>query len=550
MRVEEMKDSQKMFWGQYEEVVQEWIQKIDKLSIMKRVWTGDTSLWKKEPEHQKEIANRLGWLTAAEEMRENLDEILGFAAEIQKEGYAHVVLLGMGGSSLAPELFQAVFGNKKGYPELLVLDSTDPGCVSDLEKRLDLSKTLFIVSSKSGGTIELVSFFKYFFKKTQEAVTDAGKHFIAITDPGSPLEALAKKNGFRKTFLNPANVGGRFSALTYFGLVPAALIGVDIDKILVSAEQMMTDTFMNVPASENAAVPLGVGMAVLAEMGRDKLTILSAKELESLGDWAEQLIAESTGKEESGVVPVVREPLTAAYGKDRFFLIYQLEGSEDVALQSHAERLKKSGHPFLMMTLKDKTELGGEFFRLELATALACILLKINAFDQPDVQSAKDRTKNLLKVVEKGETLPLKISEQPLKDVLETVGEGDYVALLAFLPYRTPIKTALEQAAGDIRNKKKVAVTLGFGPRYLHSTGQLHKGGPNNGVFIVVTANHEESVAIPGDKFDFAQLELAQAIGDLEALENNGRRVYHLRLKDLSASSLENFKTTVKEALV
>lgn len=553
MKVEEMKDNQKAFWGTYEDAVHEWIGRIDKQSVMKRLWAGDAALWKKEADHQKEIKNRLGWLTVAEDMRENLDEIHAFVEDVRKEGYAHVMLLGMGGSSLAPELFQSVFGNKKGYPELLVLDSTDPARVLDLEKKINPVKTLFIVSSKSGGTIELVSFYKYFFKKVQDADQNPGRHFVAITDPGSPLEALAKKSGFRKVFLNPENVGGRFSALTYFGLVPAALIGVDLNRILDSADEMMTQTFVNVPAEQNAAVPLGLGMAVLAEMGRDKLTILAPKELESLGDWAEQLIAESTGKEELGVVPIVREPLAknlVVYSKDRFFLIYNLEGADNAELEAFADKLKKAGQPYLVITLKDKSEIGGEFFRLELATALACIAMKVNAFDQPAVQSAKDKAKNLLKIIEKGESLPMKVSNDPLKKVLGTVQEGDYVALLAFLPYRDAIQKILEGARDKIRDSKKTAVTIGFGPRYLHSTGQLHKGGANNGVFVVITANHTENAAIPGDKFDFAQLELAQAIGDLEALEGNGRRVYHLRLNDLTDASLADFKKKIDEALL
>ncbi|HTL69770.1 MAG TPA: glucose-6-phosphate isomerase [Candidatus Eisenbacteria bacterium] len=541
----------KTAWGSYEGSVGEWTAKAVRQSLVKRIWDKDASVWKKEAAVHKEIKNRLGWLNVIAPMKEAAAGFTAFAGEVRAAGFAHVVLLGMGGSSLAPEVMRSVLGRAEGYPELLVLDSTDPGRVADVEKAIDLAKTFFVVSSKSGGTIELVSLFKYFHAKVREAKGDkAGEQFIAITDPGTPLENEARQHGFRRVFLSPEDVGGRFSALTPFGLVPAALIGADLKRLLESAEAMAEQCASQGP--ENPALALGLGMAVLAEEGRDKLTILGSKALEAFGDWAEQLVAESTGKEGAGIVPVVREPLGKAsvYGADRFFVSLSLEGAPDEALEKRLGELEAAGHPSLSLRLRDAYDLGGEFFRWEFATAIACALLKVNAFDQPDVQAAKDRTKGLLKIIESGKELEVRQSAASMEAFWENAEEGDYAAILAFLPDRPAVRKKLAALQADVRNRTKLAVTLGFGPRYLHSTGQLHKGGPNRGIFLLVTAADAPDLAIPGEKYTFGQLEFAQATGDFEALETNGRWLYHARLKDVTEKELSFLADQVGKAVL
>ncbi len=533
--------SQKMIWGAYEKSIAQWLEKADKLSLVQRLWEKDASLWSQDSEVKKEIVRRLGWLELVKPMKREVGSLTAFADEIKKEGFEKVLLLGMGGSSLAPEMFQAVFGNKKGSPELLTLDSTDPLSVRDVESKVNIEKTLFIVSSKSGGTLELLSFFKYFFAKAKEKRGDeAGRQFVAITDSGTPLARLAEENNFRRVFLAPEDVGGRFSALTFFGLVPAALIGVDVAAVLEGAEKMVARTSPIISAADNPAALLGVAMAILAEEGRDKLTVVTEARFESFGDWAEQLVAESTGKEELGIIPVVREPLEepAVYGEDRFFVALLSDSEEGRHLEKRLEAFQKQGHPVLTLKIKDERDLGAEFFRWEMATAIACALMKINAFDQPDVQAAKDRAKALLKSVESGKTLDLKPSEISAEAFESCLKSDDYVAILAFLPDQEMLRGKLNELRFHIRNRTKLAVTLGLGPRYLHSTGQLHKGGPNIGAFLLMTVQHTEDLPIPGEKYSFGQLESAQALGDFEALHAKGRRVFHLRLEDLSETHL------------
>ncbi len=537
----------------FETQIQEWIKTAEKQSLVKRLWAKDFTLWKKNPAQKAEIVSRLGWLNVVQMMKDRAPALKAFADEIRKEGTAHVVVLGMGGSSLAPEVFQAVSGNKPGYPELIVLDGTDPLKVREVQDRIDVARTLFIVSSKSGGTIELLSFYKFFFEKAKALKNEgAGQHFIAITDPGTPLEKLAKDNQFRRAFLAPEDVGGRFSALTYFGLVPAALIGADIDKILRGAEKMMDDSSLAVSYEDNSALALGTAMAVLAESGRDKLTLVTPDNLEPFGDWIEQLVAESTGKEDVGIVPIVREKLQApeAYGQDRFFVALEPRNLKNLdEFEAGLTALAAAGHPVMILTMRDPYDLGAEFFRWEYATAVACSLLKINAFDQPDVQAAKDSAKAILKNFEETGDIPVRQSEMSLETFWENADTGNYVAILAFLPDTRQMKERLSELAAKIRERAKLAVTIGFGPRYLHSTGQLHKGGANNGIFILITAAHTDDLPVPGEKYTFAQLELAQAMGDFDALEKSGRWLVHLRADAVTPKAVSDVCEKIESAL-
>lgn len=537
-------------WGAHEVSLNEWFDRAAKQELVKRLWQKDPTLWKKDPALRAEIRDRLGWLDLPQRMPSETGAIVAFAEELKKAGTAHLVLLGMGGSSLAPELFSSVFGSAVGTPPLRVLDSTDPAKIREVEKNIDLAKTVFIVSSKSGGTIELVSLYKYFFQKVSAAGLKKEERFVVITDPGTPLAELAASNGFKR-FNAPADVGGRFSALTVFGLLPAAAIGVDIRKILESARRMANACASEADIRRNPAAALGVAMAVLAEEGRDKLTLLTSPGLTAFGDWAEQLVAESTGKEGSGVIPVVGEPIARpeAYGDDRFFVAMSLEEELDASFEASLDALAAAGHPVLRLKLSDRHDIGGEFFRWEMATAIACSLLKVNAFDQPDVQAAKDKTKAILKQLEAGRALEVRESPVTLASFWENAEAGDYVAVLAFLPQSAALEERLAALRSQVRRKTKLATTIGIGPRYLHSTGQLHKGGPKSGVYLLLTTEHPEHLPIPGEKYGFAELELAQAMGDFEALESNGRWLAHVRLPGLSDKELDAAFAKIRQAL-
>lgn len=542
-------EDMKTYFGQDGAAVNEWIEKVRKNALVSRLWKKDPTLWTQDPAGRAEIAQRLGWLDAPARSGQLAAEILAFADEIKSEGFTQVVLIGMGGSSLAAEVFQNVFGVAPGYPALSVLDSTDPGRVRDVESKLDLAKTLFIVSSKSGGTIELVALYKYFAERLRQTAGEAwARQFIVITDPGSPLETTARQQGLRRLFHGFADVGGRFSALTPFGLVPAALIGVDIRKVIASAAAMAARCADNVDAADNPAVLLGVSMAVLAESGRDKLTFALPGQLASFADWAEQLVAESSGKEGCGIVPVVGEKTDrpGVYGTDRFFAVFESAPGASGGLTAGLER---SGHPYVCLKVESADAIGGQFFLWEAATSIACSLLKVNAFDQPDVQSAKDRTKTILSELSRGGAAEIRKPDMALDAFWDNVEDGDYAAILAFLPDRPESRAQLEELAADIRHKTRVAVTLGFGPRYLHSTGQLHKGGPNKAVFFMITAEAAADVAVPGEAYTFGQLETAQAMGDFRALEEKGRWIFHSRLAKPDAESLRALCDSIRSVL-
>jgi transaldolase / glucose-6-phosphate isomerase len=497
---------------------------MDSAQVPKRIWARDPTVWKNDP-NTPEIRDRLGWLTVGKAMAQQVKDLKAFADEVRAE-FSRVVLCGMGGSSLAPEVLWRTFGAAPDHPSLVVLDSTDPRAVRQAEQGGDLAKTLFIISSKSGTTQESDSFFRYFWERTG----GRGRQFVAITDPGTPLERLAGERGFRHTFSNPADIGGRYSALSFFGLVPAALIGVDVKTLLHRAHRMAECCAAWVPALENPAAWLGAALGEAALAGRDKVTFVLSPGVSSFGLWVEQLIAESTGKEGKGILPVADEPLGApgVYGQDRVFVSMALAGETDAAIESRLSELEKAGHPVVHLRLDDRYDLGQEFFRWEFATAVAGAVLGINPFDQPNVAESKANTKAVL--AKKSPPSPA-ASAGELEKFFAAIMPGDYLAITAYLPPTPENDRRLAAIRLRLRDRLKVATTFGYGPRFLHSTGQLHKGGRPIGHFLQITQRAEQDLPIPGERFTFGQLEAAQAEGDLLALRSRGRPV--IRIEDL-----------------
>lgn len=520
--------------------VDERLSRLDSEKLAEGIWSGDVTLWPADAKARTEIAQRLGWLQAVETMEGETPRLREFAEEIRSSGFTNAVLLGMGGSSMAPLVFATCFGRADGYLKLDVLDTTVPGAILELERTLDLEKTLFIVASKSGGTIEVVSLFAYFYDRMEKLVgPDAGRRFVAITDPGTSLGKLASEKKFRRTFLNPPDIGGRFSAISYFGLVPAALIGVDLDRLLMRAAQSVEASGPQVPALESPSVWLGAIMGETALAGTDKLTLVLSPGIESFGAWLEQLVAESTGKNGTGILPVDGEPLgrPEVYGQDRLFVYLRLdgEGQHDELISE----LEKSGRCVVTLRLHAPYDLGREIFRWEFAVAVASSILRVNAFDQPNVQEAKDITKQFLEIYQKEGRFPAGEQftiddpelEGALQGLLSAATAGKYLAFNVFLPPTKKNTAILEQVRKVVRDNLLIATTVGFGPRYLHSTGQLHKGGADKGLFVLVTAEDAEDVPIPGQAYSFGALKAAQALGDLEALRKKGRRVVHIHLR-------------------
>ncbi|MCC6763879.1 MAG: bifunctional transaldolase/phosoglucose isomerase [Deltaproteobacteria bacterium] len=525
--------------GASDRAVRATLAKMDEAKLPERLWKQDPTLWKADdPAHQAEIKIRMGWIDVADLMLGEIDELTAFADEIRKAGFTRAVLCGMGGSSLAPEVLRRTFGVAKGYLDVQVLDSTDPAAVATLERWSDPAKTLYIVSSKSGGTTEPNVFFQYFYDRVRAARGDqAGQHFVAITDPGTKMEARAREHGFRRIFLARPEIGGRYSALSHFGLVPAALMGIDVAKLLQRAKRMMLACGATVPASQNPGLYLGAVIGTLAKAGRDKLTFVIDRKLDTFGYWTEQLIAESTGKEGTGIVPVEGEPVGRpdAYGKDRVFAYVRLDGGQERAVQG----LIRGGHPVVAFRLKDAYDLGGEFLRWEIATAAAGWVLGIDPFDQPNVQESKDNTVRLLKEYQESGALPdpggivsanATDFARRLEAHLRQIRKGDYVAVTAYVERTGEREQVLRQIRSALRDRFKVATTVGYGPRFLHSTGQLHKGGAANGVFIQLSAEPAEDLAIPGETFSFGTLEAAQALGDYQSLASRGRRALRVSL--------------------
>ena len=502
--------------------------------VMRRIWARDHTVWKPEPE---EITNRLGWLTVTDITCEQLPSLAAFAEEVRDAGFKHVVLLGMGGSSLGPEVLRQTFGSIAGYPELTVLDSTVPAQVQAATDAIDPARTLFLVSSKSGDSIEPNSFYAHFRSLVEQAVGEAraGQSFVAITDPGTSLERLARENGFRRVFLNPPDIGGRYSVLSYFGLVPAALMGIDITALLDRADCMREGcaSFVPaVPAHDNPGAWLGAIMGNLALRGRDKLTLATSPSIIGFGLWVEQLIAESTGKEGKGIVPVASEPLVdpVHYGEDRLFVYMRLAGDDNSVTDASIDGIEASGQPVMRIDLRDRYDLGAEFFRWEFATAVVGAILDVNPFDQPNVQQAKNLTARVLQDYQTSGVRPAAEAAGSPRELLSKARPGEYLAIMAYLRRTPETDRALSDLRRRVLERYHVATTLGYGPSFLHSTGQLHKGGPETGLFLQITAAHNRDVGIPGASYSFGALVDAQASGDLQALRESGRGVARVRL--------------------
>ncbi len=536
------------------------LQALDQSRAGERLWSKDYTFWKDDPDVGVKIVDRLGWLDIARVMETVLSDLEQFANEVRLAGFAHAVLLGMGGSSLCPEVFSQTFGKQEGFPQLHVLDSTDPATILATERALDLPHTLFIVASKSGTTLETLSHFAYFYEKVKalRGEREAGAQFVAITDPGTPLEALASQRAFRAVFRNPSDIGGRYSALSYFGMVPAAVMGIDVSALIDSALAMTAACGPTHQAAQNPGLWLGAVLGAAYKNGRDKVTIITSPPIKTAGLWFEQLIAESTGKEGRGLLPVADEPLGSpdVYGNDRIFAYLRTDQGADPQQDAAIAALEKAGQPVVHISLPNLYALGGEFYRWEVATAIAGHFLGINPFDEPNVQESKDNTKRILTEYEGSRRLDqppalfadggvrvsadtktanaasgaTTLSQFYQQAVQQQARPGDYIAIMAYLQPTPENEALLQQLRVRLRDATHMATTLGFGPRFLHSTGQEHKGGANTGIFIQIVADDREDVPIPGQPYTFGTLIHAQSLGDYQSLQNHQRRVIRLNL--------------------
>ena len=544
---------------------------------MKRLWDRDASLWTGTDE-----SNWLGWLDIVDEQVAQHEQLQKVAKEIQSRGFEDVLLLGMGGSSLCPEVLRMTFGRIPHFPTLHVLDSTDPAQVKSFEHQIDIAKTLFIVSSKSGSTLEPNIFKQYFFERSKQTVgaTKAGSHFIAITDPGSKMQQVAEADRFLHIFFGRPSIGGRYSALSNFGMVPAVVMGLDTKKFLSRAAEMARACGPSVTVEENTGAVLGIILGSAAVAGRDKVTIITSPGISDLGAWLEQLLAESTGKNGKGIIPVDREALGSPelYRNDRVFVYLRLETGGDASQDRKVDILEKAGQPIVRITIADTYDLGAEFFRWEIATAVAGAIIGINAFNQPDVEASKIATRNLTSEYEKTGSLP---AEKPviedsgvklftdeknaaelakvaggdrtlaayLKAHLNRIKAGDYFAVLGYIQMNAEHEQALQGVRHAVRDKKHVATCLGFGPRFLHSTGQAYKGGPNSGVFLQITCDDSVELPVPGQKFTFGVVKAAQARGDFKVLAERGRRALRVHLGSNLKAGLAALQAAVQKAL-
>lgn len=532
---------QELHLGKYQRRVRRRLSEWQTQQFSGRLWQKDATLWGDADE--PELGNRLGWLDLPQTMEKQVGELRAFADKVKSDGIRHVVVLGMGGSSLAPEVFQHTFGNAPGYPELRVLDSTHPAAIKSMEAQIDPMHTLFLVSSKSGTTTETNSFFYYFWHKLSAITAQPGEHFVAITDPGTALEKLAAERKFRAVFTAPEEVGGRYSALTAFGLVPAALIGLDVGDVLARARRMSDACGPAVPDSGSPGLVLGAALGELALAKRDKVTFLCSPSLDAFPSWLEQLIAESTGKDRKGIVPVANERVGAPekYSDDRSFIYLRLEGDENHLLDRQVAALQANGHPVVRIDLNDKKDLGQEFFRWEIAVAATGVALEINPFNQPDVQLAKDLAKQAMgkqggghsaAKVRKDEvsTADREALQQSWSSWLAKKKPRDYVSVQAYLNPSPAHAVKLQRICASLRDRLGAAVTLGFGPRFLHSTGQLHKGGPNSVLILQVVDQPTDNLDVPETNYTFDALIQAQALGDFTALKQRRRRALRVNL--------------------
>jgi transaldolase / glucose-6-phosphate isomerase len=558
------------FKKRVDEVADEWRSH----GNVRRLWQRDKSLWTNSDEDRW-----LGWLDSVDDAK--ISEYVAFAGEIKQENFKDAVLLGMGGSSLGPQVLAQTFGRQNGWPRLRILDSTVPAQISDLEAGLDLGRTLFIVSSKSGGTTEPNILKDYFFAKVAEKIGGdlAGKQFIAITDPGSSLERHAREQRFRRIFHGVPAIGGRYSVLSPFGLVPAAIAGLNVAELVELSRTMIRSCGPDVPPSENPAVALGIALGVAAGRGRDKITMLASPAVASFGAWAEQLFAESTGKQGKGLIPIDGEPLgrPEVYGDDRLFIDLAFKGENNTEHEAKLKKLETADHPVIRIAQNSRAHIVQEFVRFEIATAVAGAVIGINPFDQPDVEASKVKTRDLTSAFEKSGELPREtpvVSEQSLAvftdeanaaalrkagagdDVVSwlaahfaRIGNGDYFAMLAYLARNEATTFALQDLRLVLRDRRHVATCLEFGPRFLHSTGQAYKGGPDSGVFLQITADDGEDLAIPGHRASFGVVKNAQARGDLDVLLERGRRALRIHIKGEIAAGLKALHAAFERAL-
>jgi transaldolase / glucose-6-phosphate isomerase len=540
---------------------------------VRRLWAGDAHLWTGSDE-----SKWLGWLTIVDEQRKGIDELSRVADISQGQAFSHILLLGMGGSSLGPEVLAETFGRQENRPELLVLDSTDPAQIRTFASKIDPARTLYIVSSKSGSTLEPNILKQYFFELAKRAVDPAqvGSRFIAITDPGSKLQKIAEHDRFRYTAFGTPTIGGRYSVLSHFGMVPAATMGLDVGRLLSATQKMVRSCEASAPPADNPGVVLGTILGVSGKSGRDKVTIVASPGIADFGAWLEQLLAESTGKHGKGLIPVDAEPLGApdVYGNDRIFVYLRLVNESDAAQDDAVAALERAGNPIVRIGVTDRYSIGQEFFRWEMATAVAGAILGINPFDQPDVEASKEKTRELTAAYERTGRLP---PEEPLleesgltifvsekdnkvfKDAktlakclathFGTLRSGDYCALLAYVERNDEHRDALQDIRVLIRDRKRVATCLGFGPRFLHSTGQVYKGGPNTGVFLQITCDDPADLPVPGQKYTFGVVKAAQARGDFAVLAERGRRVLRIHLGGHIAGGLATLRNAVQQAL-
>ena len=545
---------------------------------MKRLWNRDASLWTGDDE-----SKWLGWLDIVEEQTAQHEQLQKIAKEVQTRGFEHVLLLGMGGSSLCPEVLRMTFGRIPHFPTLHVLDSTDPAQVKSFEHQIDIAKTLFIVSSKSGSTLEPNIFKQYFFERTRQTVgaNKAGSHFVAITDPESKMQQVAESDHFLHVFFGRPSIGGRYSALSNFGMVAAAVMGLDTKRFLSRSAEMVNACGPGTAVEENPGAMLGIILGVAAKSGRDKVTIVTSPGIADLGAWLEQLLAESTGKIGKGIIPVDREHLSSpqVYGNDRVFAYVRLENGTDADQDAKLAAIEKAGHPVVRISMADIYELGAEFFRWEIATAVAGSIIGINAFNQPDVEASKVATRNLTSEYEKTGSLP---AETPvledagvklftdeknaaelakaagsdkslagyLKAHLARIKAGDYFAVLGYIQMNEEHELSLQALRHTVRDKKRVATCLGFGPRFLHSTGQAYKGGPNSGVFLQITCDDAVALPVPGQKYTFGVVKAAQARGDFQVLAERGRRALRVHLGSNLKAGLSTLQTAIQKALI